>query len=612
MAHKLTEADDQIQACLRDKLSFAVVAGAGSGKTTSLISALNFVRREFGRELRRDGQKIACITYTKRACAVISERLDFDQLFDVSTIHSFLWRQISRYTDDIRSTVGQVLIPAKLEVYQERDNGGQSQRAKEARKRIAELQLASQQLPQVKRFDYDDNQFSNFGTGQIGHDDVIELAAQLILDKPVLRQLIGHQFPYIFVDEAQDTFARVVDAFNLVCANDGLPIVGYFGDPMQQIYETGVGDFTGPPGSKLIKKEENFRSATSIITLANALRSDLQQEPGGDNAEIEGTVGLTLIAAEEPAAPRHRYTDEQLDRALVRFDQALDTIGWQDSNDAKRLYLVRQMIARRMGFLELHRLFTGRFASSRAQDEFEDGTHFLLKPFTQTLCPLLRAAEARDQRCLLGVLRDTSPAFDVKRVHQDSSLREMLEIVNQTISEFTDLWESGHVRDILDYARSKRLCGFPERLLRELDREPRTDEFDPEQHSAEKSDWLVDEFLSRKPEGLLAYADFVADNTAFSTQHGVKGEEYDDVLVVFDDIEAGWNQYSFNKLLIPGVAGQGTEGQIMRSRRLTYVCFTRARKNLRIILFCPSPAVAKAELIAQDLFKDDQISILKA
>tara|TARA_R110002074_G_C12549784_1_gene666487 strand:- start:1546 stop:3384 length:1839 start_codon:yes stop_codon:yes gene_type:complete len=612
MAQELTEADEKIRACLREKRSFVVIAGAGSGKTTSLIGALNFVRTEFGRLLRRDAQKVACITYTKRACAVITERLGFDSLFEVSTIHRFLWGQIGRYTDDIRLVIAETLIPSKVEKYRERDNGGQSQRAKEARNRIAELEYALTNLEKVKKFNYDDSQFSDFPKGQIGHDDMIEISAQLILTMPLLRRLIGQQFPYLFIDEAQDTFAKVVDAFNAVCDTDGLPIVGYFGDPMQQIYETGVGDFAGPQGFLQIDKKENFRSATSIITLANALRNDIQQKPGNENAKNIGNVGLTLIAAEEPLGPRKRYTDVQLDRALERFDRAVDQINWRDHKGAKRLYLARQMIARRLGFLELHRLFTGAYASSQAQDDFEGGSHFLLNPFIDTLCPLMRAVKEKDDKRLLDVLRDTSPTFDVKGPNHNRSLKEMLGLAIEIVNELTVIWHSGTIRQVLEFSRAKKICAFSERLERHLERDARGEVYDSEKHSVEKSDWLADEFFTNGTDGLLVYSDFIADNTAYSTQHGVKGEEYDDVLVVFDDVEAGWNQYSFTKLLIPGIAGEGTDGQMERTRKLAYVCFTRARQNLQIILFCPSPNAARDELVKQGLFTQEQVTIFES
>lgn len=610
MRFEPTEADIRIEECLRDHQSFAVVAGAGSGKTTSLVRALEFVRDHYGRELKRKGQKVACITYTKRACAVIGERLRHDPLIEISTIHSFLWNQVHQFTDDIRSLVAGTLIPEKIEKLEEKDNGGQSQRARRAREQISELQEALIELPNLPSFNYDDSQYSDFRRGLIGHDDVIDLSAALIASRPLLRTIIGLRFPFIFVDEAQDTFESVVAAFNAICEPVGLPIVGYFGDPMQQIYETGVGEFAGPAGFELINKEENFRSATSIVTLANALRDDIEQRPGPDNALIAGSIRLVLVEAETPEAPRNRYSDAQLDRALRRFDRATEDLGWEDHSNAKRLYLVRQMIARRLGFLELHKLFTGKYASSRAQDEFESGDHFLLRPFVRALCPLLRASMAGDDRKMVDILRETSWTFNVDGPRKASSLREMVNLAQSLSQQLSERWKEGNIRDVLTFARNEHLCLFSDRLKTELDRAPREEEFDPEEYAHEKSDWLVDEFFSRSTDGLLEYVEFINDNTAFSTQHGAKGEEYDDVLVVFDDIEAGWNQYSFNKLLIPSVVGEPTEGQLSRSRKLAYVCFTRARCNLNVILFCPNPMAAKIELTTQGIFSEDQIEIL--
>jgi DNA helicase-2/ATP-dependent DNA helicase PcrA len=85
-----TVADQKVASCLSEQRSFAVIAGAGSGKTSSLIEALGLIRTNYGSNLRIQGQRVACITYTKRAVQVISTRLGFDELFVVSTLHSFL------------------------------------------------------------------------------------------------------------------------------------------------------------------------------------------------------------------------------------------------------------------------------------------------------------------------------------------------------------------------------------------------------------------------------------------------------------------------------------------------------------------------------------------
>ena len=81
------------------------------------------------------------------------------------------------------------------------------------------------------------------------------------------------------------------------------------------------------------------------------------------------------------------------------------------------------------------------------------------------------------------------------------------------------------------------------------------------------------------------------------------------MLVVYDDVEAGWHKYNFTKLLTPDTAGQPTDGQRERGRKLAYVSFSRAEVNLRILLFTPDPKNAKEELTRSGLFKEEQISI---
>lgn len=605
-----TRADLEIKDCLIAHRSFSVVAGAGSGKTTSLVTALNFLRDEFGTELRRNNQRIVCITYTKRATAVIEERLGFDDIYLIATVHSFLWKAISGFTNDIRVALREHLIPSQIEKYREKDNGGDSQTARKAREQASKLEAEIDLLDQVRKFNYVESTFSNFSKGQIGHDDVIELAAHLISTKPILQRGLGYQYPYIFVDEAQDTFDNVIAAFNNICAGEGLPIVGYFGDPMQQIYDNGAGSFDGPMGFSRIDKEENFRSATSIVELTNKLRNDIQQSPAGDSAKNVGSVILTLIEVDKPTAPRGRYSPEQLDVALTKFDQALRLIEWQNNDDAKQLFLVRQMIARRLGFSTLQNTFTGRYASNRANDEYISGDHFLLKPFIVALCPLVLALKTKNSRQIIDILKEHTPAFDIFGQNRDRTLKEMLDKASALIVELSELWQSGTIGDVLKFAQANSLCTISDRLAENLARMPRSEDYDESVHREEKSDWLVDEVFAMPTDELFPYYEFVLDHTPLSTQHGSKGEEYKDVLVVFDDVEAGWNQYSFGKLFTPLIAGVGTEGQLSRTRKLAYVCFSRARLNLRIFLYCTNASAARDELVENGLFTRDQVRIL--
>src|SRR2546429_7658405 len=100
-----TEADSAVKQCLETKRSFALIAGAGSGKTRSLIAALDEIRSRNGRILRQNGQRIACITYTNRAVDVIRSRLGFDDLYQISALHSFLWGEIGRFQRDLKDAL---------------------------------------------------------------------------------------------------------------------------------------------------------------------------------------------------------------------------------------------------------------------------------------------------------------------------------------------------------------------------------------------------------------------------------------------------------------------------------------------------------------------------
>ncbi len=605
-----TEADQKVATCLNEQRSFAVIAGAGSGKTSSLIDALNLVRINYGAELRINGQRVACITYTKRAVNVISTRLDFDDLFSISTLHSFLWGEIKTFTNDIRKVLRESRIPKLIVKAAEKDNGGNSKAARKAREKVAKLTEEAEKLDEVVVFRYDDSVYSSYSEGKLSHDDVIEIAGYLLINREVFRKAFGFRYPYIFVDEAQDTFPVVVEAFNIVTENSGLPVVGYFGDPWQQIFEQRAEDFRPPAGGETIEKTENFRCSESVITFLNAFRKDVEQYPAGKNKGRQGSVKITLVEAESPEAPRKRYSDLQIDRALQRMDQAVEAWGWQGRNDVIRLFLARQMIARRLGFTGINRLFTGSYASATSQEDYESGQHFLLKPIVTAIWPLIKANRNKDQRLVVDLLRTIGTAFDVRGKNQDRPLKEMVELSRQVVSELDELWTSGNVKNVFEYCQEKELIRISERLGEHLARVPRSEEYHEEAYGLEKGDWLCDEFFAMKTDELVAYCDFIQENTAYSTQHGVKGEEYSDVLVLFDDIEAAWNNYSFTKLLAPETSGDPTEGQFRRSKNLAYVCFSRAKENLRILFYTNNALSAKQELLQQKLFSEDDISVI--
>ncbi len=369
----------------------------------------------------------------------------------------FLWGQVGHFHHDIREALQVGRLPALIAKQKEKDNGGNSKAAKEARANAERLTEELAALAAVEAFEYGDSRFSNYAKGQIGHDDVIEIAAYLFANNPTFRRITGLRFPYIFVDEAQDTFDGIVAGLNLVCAGPSLPLVGYFGDPWQQIYDASAGSFEPPAGGAIITKTENFRCSESVIRLLNAFRRDVEQYAAGENKGREGSVAFRLVKAEAPTEPRNRYSEEQIERALTRMDEAIVEWGWADNDDVMHLFLVRQMIARRLGFAELNRLFNGEFASSRAEEAFEAGEHFLLAPFLSTICPLISAKEAGNERKIIDLLRRDSPAFAVDGPNASNTLKMMIATSKALVDELHTRWSSGTIGEILRFCVEKML-----------------------------------------------------------------------------------------------------------------------------------------------------------
>jgi len=603
-----SEADKKIKSCIDQSRNFTVVAGAGSGKTESLIKALAYVRSTTGKGLRAKGQKIVCITYTNAAVEVIKKRIQLDDLFWVSTIHGFLWGLIKTYQRDIKKIVKEELLPERINKKKDDDNGGNSRSAKKARVQLKRLEKALDVIDTVNKFSYDDGGRRDYALGLLDHNDIIDLSSLMILKFINLQRILGQKYPYIFIDEAQDTFPNVIEALNFVTASEGLPMIGYFGDPMQQIYEKRAGQFSAPEGAELINKKENFRCSIEVIKLLNAIRPQLEQIPGDKN--LDGSVEIRLIQSDVGEGYRRAYNDIQKEKVIQEFDKALLHFGWFEDKSVKRLFLTRQMIAHRLGFSSLNRLFTGIYSSKSSEDSFKEGSHFLVKPFIETIIPIVVAYQQDDWAGITQIMRKNSPLLDPKGESKNKTLKQVSDALKVAVESLSGEWEQATVKGVLESAIKHKIILASERLVEHLERPSRYEDYEEVEHVREKGDWLADSFFKLKTSELLSYRNFVLNETPYSTQHGVKGDEFSRVLVVFDDTEANWHNYSFSKLLTPLAAGkEPTEGQKTKSLNLAYVCFSRAEKDLRIILFTLDPDQAKIELIASKLFTESQITI---
>lgn len=102
------------------------------------------------------------------------------------------------------------------------------------------------------------------------------------------------------------------------------------------------------------------------------------------------------------------------------------------------------------------------------------------------------------------------------------------------------------------------------------------------------SDIFIREFLDLNYSQFLVAINFLYPEAMFSTEHGAKGEEYDNVMFV---ISKGWNQYQFETyapmIMKKSIIHKGKEASFERNRNLFYVCCSRPKKRLELFVSVP-------------------------
>jgi DNA helicase-2/ATP-dependent DNA helicase PcrA len=609
-----TPADLEVRALLDGKppRSFVMVAGAGSGKTTSLIKALAHLANTRGQALRRAGQKIACITYTEVAVGEISEDVGVSSLFHISTIHSFLWSVIRPFQSDIGTWV-KLRINEKIAERREHYNKPRTQARTKDRLEI-EIRELEEQLGRIcvlEKFIYGTG--SNYTEGILGHDDILKLTPYCAKVHALLRRVVASRFPFIFVDESQDTNPEVVDALRSIAAEHPRLCVGFFGDPMQKIYMSGTGAVPLNPGWAEISKPENFRCPNSVLRVVNAIRAagdGLVQTRGRTinvgvaERAVPGTANLFVLPADAQRSARLSAVRKWL---AAETD---DDLWLSDSpdGDVRLLVLVHRMAATRLGFPSLYAALNDRAPMSFSEG-LGDGTAWPIRSAAQQLLPLVTAARDGDRFTVMSILRRECPKLEPERLRGQAAaplLTSLQQSVDALVGMLADESQST-VRDVMKHVHTTELLRLDDRYGPHLVPEPADD--------GSNGFANVQAFLDCNVAELWAYRRYFTEESPFATHHGVKGAQFERVLVVVDDEEAAFHQYSYGKYFgyIPlsdsdqARIEAGEETVLDRTRRLFYVCCSRAVKDLAVVLFVPDVPVAIAAIANQNLFPQASI-----
>jgi DNA helicase-2/ATP-dependent DNA helicase PcrA len=622
-----TEADIKLRTILDQtpRKSFIMIAGAGSGKTTSLIKALDYIRRTKASALRRRGQRVACITYTEIAAGEIWGDVGNDPLFHVSTIHSFLWLVTASFQQDIQRWVGARIGERIADLRAEQTGLGPRVRQKRRDKLASDIRRYEGMRPLIEavpKFTYGTG--SNYEDGILGHDDVIRMASTLIAQQPLLRTLVAQRFPYVFVDESQDTAPDVVVALKEIANSTGSTFcLGFFGDPMQKIYASGIGVVVPEPGWTKIDKPENFRCPQRVLSVINKIRADgdtliqtrgRTEDKGGVPMLVEGTARIFILPADD------RRT-ERLAAVRKWLATTNDDPMWERDDrgaDVKLLVIAHRMAARRLGFGDLYAALNDG-APDEISTAFGDGTLWAVRPFLKLLLPLLEAKQLNDDFQVISLLRGNSPCLAPTRV-RDTKLSTILDKLKDSLTVLAKLLSPGStatVGDVLKLVQNAEIADLDERFAKFLAEAGDDASVIVDAEADEKANEraAILRYLGTPAVQMWSYRTYIDALSPFSTQQGIKGAQFTRVLAVLDDEEGRHFQFSYNKYF--GITllstddmkhlEKGEETQVERTRRLFYVCCSRAVKDLAVVLYASDVDAAVECVRRSGIFPDEDI-----
>ena len=621
-------ADETIRACidLTAPKSFFLYAGAGSGKTRSLVEALHHASRLQGRQLALRGQQIAVITYTNVACDEIKQRLEFDPLIVVRTIHSFAWSIVEGFHKDIRNWVSKKLTEqvAALEVAQAKGRAG-TKAAADRERSIRSKRDRLAKLDGIRRFRYNPVG-DNLTIDSLNHSEVIEMTAEFLTDKPGLQKLLVGRYPLLLIDESQDTNQLLMDAvLHVQVEYEKRFCVGLFGDTMQRIYgdgKSGLADAI-PASWARPKKRMNHRSCSRVIQLINKIRANVDGQAQRGRSDVpEGYVRLFIL----PELTPDKFATET--RIAKRMADITGDDGWEHGDgQVKTLTLEHHMAARRFGFEDL---FNELHKIEQMRTGLLDGSAPGIAFFTRDVLPVVLAMRAGDGFSTAAHVRRRSPLLDQARL--ESAGNKQVELIKaakcgtETLHALFADRRVPSLLEVLSNVSNSALFSVPDVLspfVGEVGSGPADDGNHDDERNGTNGDDLSDDLavwrraLSTPFAQIEKYDRYVRGMSEFDTHQGVKGLEFPRVMAVISDDEARGFLFSYEKLFGAKIKSRtdlsnevaGKETSIDRTVRLFYVTCSRAKNSLAVVNYTARPDVVKNEAVKRGWFSEDEVEV---
>lgn len=622
---------EKVLEVIKQGQNFILEGGAGSGKTYSLISIIEKISME------EPKKSIVCITYTNNAVAEIRARIINDNL-RVSTIHDFIWHVIENFQKEIKECLVELINDDAQILF------------------VAPKEVLGEELISLDYFDGVRVEYTEWysmsiteqNKVQISHDHILIVAEKMFSKYKKLSDILKDTANYIFVDEYQDTSPLVVKILlEHLKKSTRDNIVGFFGDSMQSIYDSGVGNIDSY-GLEKIQKNQNRRNPRKVINLANKFRSDgLVQIPSSDVAApnmnngnvIEGTVKFI-------------YGDGITHLEDLRNSELFKELEFDIPQKTKELRLTHKLNAETAGFSKLFELYSSDLLVKLITDMKEKFNASELVDKGKTFEELVEEAQIVVRKggpLIIDIVKSIPELLAIyeeiktfsfeeviskSKVNKDSLLaykfnglssryeagtdRDRILQRLDLIFELIELYKIGKHNEFLRITCFKITSSADKINLSKIMKEISDNDITigkviklAERTGLISKDDLFTNFIENKGYYLwlrlekLPFQEYVnsiaylREYVSVITQHKVKGSEYENVLVLLDN--GRWNQYNFNSIFGKGSSNEKVQN---RTKKLFYVTITRAMKNLIVYMPCNDQQILEK---AKDYFEQSDI-----
>lgn len=591
----------------QDNFNFKVYAGPGAGKTYFLVQNIKDVIENSKKLKGNQIRKILCITYTNAAVDEIKNRLGhYNDYVVVRTIHSFLYEYVIKpYQQQLKIIINQTFntnISSKTKMYPRLEGFGLLSKLKVSdfigvlkekyqilmaneltKKKISECVL---DITSINKYPFNEKglPFIKEVNG-LGHEDLLKLKTALWEEEGVLdfdeilyfsyillnkydfiSYDIQYLFPYILMDEYQDTNPIQNKILELLC--DKKITIGVVGDIAQSIYgfinstyrefehfKPTVKDF------KTFVIDGNRRSNQNIIHFLNYIRSA--------DKKLDEQKCLVNQNASKVKFVLCEYEDVDILDKLNNDNIRVLCRRWADAFE----YITNIEDEQRKALKQVHDYYR-YIVDMDLTKEFNSSNIDWINN-VKTIISIYNAIKLGN---FGGIINQIKQIFDVdilknSRRVKGEELIEIIKFINLFKTFTDDMNYLEIIQSINKFIEETSLKSYEKLELIEEENDLYREKFHQYLNKLELKTLKI------------MYEQVFTEDSKYLTIHKTKGKEYDSVLVNLVPVkkERAWGDI-LNALENPIIFHEKISDEVTEFIRLAYVAFSRARNNLYIHL----------------------------